>query len=229
LQERAYAGRLAEANAALAKAQRERARLSRDLHDGSIQSLYAVGLHLRSARRQVLPAERELGAGLAECQRLVKASILELRDFLLQLKEESGPTRTFREVMDEWVRRLRRISSEEIDLAAGPDSDSLPPRVVIELVQVAREAVSNAMRHAEADRIVVTLGQVKEGSGEWALEIEDDGKGWREEPVSGVGFRSMRERAAEIGGRMEIRSRPWAGTRVRVTFEVDEARSGRQE
>ncbi len=226
LRERSYARQLAEANAALAKVQRERERLSRDLHDGSIQSLYAVGLHLRSARRQVSAAEQELGTGLAECQRLVQTSILELRDFLLRLKEESGPTRTYREVMDEWVRRLRRISSEDIELVAVPGSDALPARVVIELVQITREAVSNAMRHAGADRIVVTLGPVATDEREWALEIQDDGSGWREEPASGVGFRSMRERAAEIGGRLEIRSQITDGTRVRVVFDMEVLRLG---
>lgn len=228
LRERAYADRLSEANAALAKAQRERARLSRDLHDGSIQSLYALGLHLRHARRQVAPSQVELGSGLAECQQLVQGSIVELRDFLLQLKEEAGPARTYREVVEEWVRRLRRISSEEIDLTVEPASDGLPSRVVLELVQITREAVSNAMRHGGAERIGVTLKQGPVGRMDWVLEVVDDGRGWApgNEPKPGIGFRSMRERAKELGGEIEITSRVLGGTTVRVCFGSGDAGVG---
>jgi signal transduction histidine kinase len=94
----------------------------------------------------------------------------------------------------------------------------LSPRVVIELVQITREAVSNAMRHAGAERITVRLQRREDVEAGWVLEVVDDGKGWSEAPTAGVGFRSMRERAAELGGTLEIRSEPVGGTRVRVTL-----------
>lgn len=218
VRERSYAEQLAEANRALARSQHERECLSRDLHDGSIQSLYAVGLHLRHTRRRWAGGADDVESHLVECQKLVQDAIVELREFLLRLKDDSEPAGTYAEVLEEWLRRLRRVTLMELELTVGEGADRLPSRTVVELVQITREAVSNAIRHAEAQKISIRLARPSAEAADWVLEVCDDGKGF--DPGAsvgtGLGLRTMRERAEELGGRLEwVRG---TGTTLRVCF-----------
>jgi signal transduction histidine kinase len=210
---------LREANLRLTHAERERARLSRDLHDGTVQSLYAVGLHLQHARNHLANADREGLVGVDEGSRLVQETIVELRGFLLALKEEDLNQRTFRQLLDGLVQRLRRTTRVEYESAACEESDSLSPRSVVHLINISREAVSNALRHGQPTRIQISFDQSPE-SGRMVLEIRDNGRGF--DPLTanrdGLGMLTLRERAAELGGTIELRSSPGDGTVVRVEF-----------
>jgi signal transduction histidine kinase len=211
---------LREANLRLTQAERDRARLSRDLHDGTVQSLYAVGLHLQHARNHLADADREGLDGVDEGSRLVQETIVELRGFLLALKEEDLNQRTFRQLLDGLVQRLRRTTRVEYDSAACDESNSLPPRSVVHLINVTREAVSNALRHGQPTRIQISLDQ-SPASGRMELEIRDNGRGF--DPLTanrdGMGMITLRERAAELGGTIEVRSSPGDGTVVLMEFD----------
>lgn len=208
---------LRQANERLEQSQRERARLSRDLHDGTIQSLYAVGLHLQHAGRHLGTAPDKTATGLEDGQRLVQDTIVELREFLLTLHDERGPAQTFAQTIEALFVRLRRTTPVDFELAVAPEAGRLPARTVVQLVNVVREAVSNALRHGRPAEVTVTLRPAEAGL---RLEITDNGAGFELADVNGGGYglRTMRERAAELGGQLNVRSAPGTGTTVRLDF-----------
>jgi signal transduction histidine kinase len=95
--------------------------------------------------------------------------------------------------------------------------DGLAPEYQHELLRIAQEAVSNALRHAHPARVIIVLN---EDAAQWTLAVRDDGRGMTLMPElyaqQGYGLANMRERAGAIGGKFEITSRPGEGTRVEV-------------
>jgi signal transduction histidine kinase len=216
--EAAAAAQLALAHGELSRLSRERERLSRDLHDGTIQSLYAVGLHLQHAQRHLTAAPEKAAHGLEDGRHLVQDTIVELRQFLLALQDERGtPGQTFGEAMESLLPRLRRTTPVEFDLEVAPAAGALPARVVLQLVNVVRECLSNALRHGRPGRIGIAL---RRGAGIYCLEVSDDGQGFEPAKVAGGGFglRTLRERAAELGGTLAVTSAPGHGASVRLEF-----------
>ncbi len=250
LTETAVAENLRGLNAELAAATKERARLSRDLHDGTIQNLYAVGLELGQARALIKAdpprAEAELGHTLTTLQ----AAITELRQFVLELEPEAWQGQTVRNALDSLLARLRRTTALEFHLSISPVADALPAKTAIHVLQLVREGLSNVLRHADARNVWVELGRSGRreeahdllgtqvagtvmgsqslltsapigGEGAWTLEIRDDGRGFDVPTKAGNGGRGLRnflERAAELGGRCEVRSAAGTGSRIMVTF-----------
>lgn len=207
------------ANAELSRAARDRARWSRDLHDGTIQRLYAVGLHLQFARRHVADPQSKAAHGVDEGQRLVQDTIVDLRQFLLSLRPEPTTHRTFRYVMNDIITGLQRTTPVEFALAADPASDALSTRTVIHLANVVREAISNALRHGEPSHVSVTLRSSGRPN-HFQLEIYDNGCGFDPERSDngGFGLLTMRERAAELKGTFSMKTTSGKGTRIIIEF-----------
>lgn len=179
----------------------ERNRLARELHDALTQSLF--GLRLR------LEAGDNAGASS-----LLDDIFAELRSLILQLRppalEVDGLVPSLAKHLDV-VGRTHGISTR---LAAGPVGD-LTPDVEQALFRIAQEAITNVVRHAGASEAAVSLERV---DGSIVLEVTDDGQGFdpEEHAISSrrLGLVSMRERAADLGGSLIIRSAPGAGTTV---------------
>ena len=112
-------------------------------------------------------------------------------------------------------RRMSRARYEvDLDLGDGFPTE-ISERAGRELIRVVQEALTNVRRHADARRVRVELG----ADGDLAyVEVTDDGRGFdTREPRTGVGQHSMRQRAWELGGELEVESEPGRGTRVRLT------------
>ncbi|MCP5517125.1 MAG: sensor histidine kinase [Verrucomicrobiales bacterium] len=218
LKESRQAAELREARDALRGVQRERERLSHDLHDGAIQSLYAVQLGLTRAAGEVLSHLPETGRRLAGSRASLDAVIGELRQFLARLRAVE-PTRDscgLAAVLDSTVRRLQPASTARIDLCCDRAlSDRLDPVQAVHLASFAREALSNSLRHARAGRITVRLTGGESGL---VLEVRDDGCGIVAGtlPGGGLGMETMRRRAALLHGHFECESNPGEGTTVRL-------------
>jgi signal transduction histidine kinase len=192
----------------------ERERISEDLHDGLLQSLYAVGLGLetckslmkRNSKRATQTLERAVGQ-LNAVMREVRNFIAGLESELLQGGDLSGA--------------LRAV----VESLAGPEG--LPFRVAIDdqatrhisreqglhVLNVVREAVSNSLRHSKASRRTVSLRRLKHVI---RITIRDNGIGFFPKAAigSGHGLRNMSARARRIGGRLTIDSKPKQGTRI---------------
>lgn len=209
--------RLQEALLGLESARRERERLSHDLHDGTIQSLYALQLGLSRAADQARGTQPWLGVRLAEYRQNLTAMIGELRGYILRHEAEDGPKGDLGGVLASLVDRLRSTTESELRTEISADAARrLSGPQAVHLANLAREALSNSMRHAQARHIHVALRMEDDRV---VLEISDDGRGFAPllAPQGGFGLTSMRRRAAEAGGELDLNSRPGQGCRIRVT------------
>lgn len=209
--ERLEAERRAGTSAALEAQERERSRVALDLHDEVNQALTGLLLRIEAARRKAPP---ELSEELAETGAVASRAMEEL----LALARHLRPTT----LDDLGLRAALATLTEEIgnrsDIVAVFESDgefsTLPAESQLVAYRIAQEALSNAVKHAEAEHVRVRLLRVEKGL---ELRVSDDGRGFdldRGEP--GLGVAGMRERALLVGGRLEIDSEPAAGTRVRL-------------
>lgn len=189
----------------------ERQRIARDLHDHALQDVYAAGLFLQELESK-LPAA--LQGDLHRAQEALKTAQRRLREWLYSLQEPQTDqdidlTHALAAIVDE----ARRISGANITLHV----DNLPAwnaQRAAHLLSFVREALANAIRHAESPDIEVRLR--REGD-QIRLEIIDYGRGFVQPVQPGFGLRNMRERALLLGGKMYIDSRPGQGTRVVLT------------
>jgi signal transduction histidine kinase len=207
----AQAGRLAVAD--------ERDRIGRDLHDGIIQSLYAVSLSLEDVPELMVDSRQEAARRVDDAIDSLHLAIRDIRNFIYGLRPEAVDGR-------EVVAGIAALAQDvgdgglvevvtTLDSAADP---GLTPENGVELLSLVREALSNATRHAGARRIDVQLATTIDGL---ELVIADDGVGFDLAQAGGQGHHglaNMGVRAAAIGGRLDIQTKPGAGTRIRVSL-----------
>jgi signal transduction histidine kinase len=194
----------------------ERNRLARELHDAVTQRLFGVVLAAESATT-LLGRDPAAAAGeLARVREQARGAMDELRAVVFELRPASLEAEGLAAALRKHVDVLRRVSGSRIALRVGD-----PPRLGADdagqVFRIAQEALQNALRHADADHIDVRL---ENGDGRLRLSVADDGRGFdvAARAVRGrrLGLTSMEERAAELGGQLEIDSRPGEGTRVRL-------------
>jgi signal transduction histidine kinase len=191
----------------------ERKRIARDLHDGVLQDLSyttaAIGMIMLQAEDTKL--KEQLQAAIDAVRRGAQG----LREVVNDLRIEDEEGRPFTEIVESLVRLNRTMARGiEISLEMGEQVPSAPlGETGTQVSRVIQEALTNARRHSGAQRISVSL----EMDGEDLItEVSDDGRGFGPGTVPGVGFGSMRERAALIGGELKIESGMERGTSVRL-------------
>jgi PAS domain S-box-containing protein len=196
----------------------ERTRLARDLHDSVTQTLYSTNLfadaaHLAMSTGRTDTATKHLDA----VRELIWQAMLEMRLLLFELRppllEEIG-------LVGALESRLESVETRVgLPIEFRVDGDrQLPPTVESELYLVALEALNNIAKHAQANRVTVHLRLDEERC---RLVIQDDGSGFDPEAAGrggGQGLRSMQERVAQLGGRLDLETAPGQGTTV--TIEV---------
>ena len=211
------------ANSKLLLAYRERESLSRDLHDGSIQNFYALGLHLHRVQALFDGHPKQAQSELKESVAMLDYSIEALRQFILTSGIDNLKEHTLTLAIEALVMRLRRTTETKFDLRLDAAIGTLSPQAGVQLINIVREGISNALRHAKAKRITISLERIPQSEGEpgrWNLQIADDGGGFDVKRVNGhgSGLRNMASRATELGGKCDIQSTPGAGARVTVEF-----------
>lgn len=216
-----------EARDALAAAQQEREKFSRDLHDGTIQSLYAIQLGLghtvQRLEAEPASARRELDAVRSELDTV----IAEIRRFIT-VEESAGKAVDFCGVLRALVERARAGTTAQIEVRCDPGADDdLSGAEAVQLANITREALSNGLRHAKPQRMEIALRSER---GTVVLEISDDGVGF--DPTAparrGAGLASMAARAQEMGGTLDIQSSPGRGTQVVVRVPVSSPNASEQ-
>ena len=193
----------------------DRERIAKELHDGAIQALFAVGMGLQGSA--ALAASEELRGRLQDAVEEVDRVIRDLRNYIFGLRPGILADRQ----LDQALHRLVEEFGQRTGVVAIAEVD---PQVAAELasqagdvVQLAREALSNVSRHAEAATCRVSLYRAEAGG---VLEVDDDGRGFDPGAATGAGqgLRNLRERAERLGGQAKIHSIPGEGTRVRITI-----------
>jgi signal transduction histidine kinase len=211
-----YAGLYRQASERLLTAHEdERSRVARDLHDGVGQTLTAVVLMLDAAETELRSGpDASADHGLTSVRRaqtLATAALEETRDVAARLR----PTRIHEIGLGAAIRNLAALAGVPVDVRFGPDvlpPGMLPPEREIEVYRIVQEAIGNAARHSGATRIWIE-GRVADGAVRMA--IGDDGVGFDESAIQrGLGLAGMQERAAILGGTLDVRSIRGAGATI---------------
>jgi PAS domain S-box-containing protein len=207
---------LQESERRLRRSLEEREQLGRDLHDGIIQSIYAIGLGLQECRNLIkldpALAEARLTRAIADSNAVIR----DVRNFIVGLEPEALKGPEFQTALQSLVSTLSAGQSARFLFDIDPRAaDLLNARQAAHLLQIAREAMSNSLRHAQAKTTRVSL---KRQNGCLRLEVNDDGIGFEQQSRAGRGhgLRNIAARAAELLARSEIISAPGQGTRLRV-------------
>jgi signal transduction histidine kinase len=190
----------------------ERERIAQDLHDGSIQSLYAVSLALEDTEELMEMDPATAALRIDHAIETIHGTIQEIRDFILGLDPEARSAVDLLAGLTALAAEFERSTPIEVELASDPDV-SLDPDETLQLIQLTREAMSNVARHARASTVTVN---VEHRRNVLRLSIIDDGRGFdtSEGPRPGHhGLTNMHARAESLGGSLTIAS-DRDGTRV---------------
>jgi signal transduction histidine kinase len=198
------------------RAVQERQRLARDLHDSVSQALYAIVLDIATAQRIGGADPTRLEAILKDAHSLAEAGLAEMRALIFELRPEFLNQEGLVGALQRQVAAVRARHQLSITLNATDEPEAVPA-IKEALYRVGQEALNNAAKHAGAQAVVITL---EASAGELVLRVRDDGRGFHpgKSFPGHLGLRSMRERAASVGGVVAISSAPGQGTEV--TFRV---------
>jgi signal transduction histidine kinase len=205
----------------------ERLRISRDLHDGIIQSIYAVSLSLEEAVDTIETDPGEAAGRIDRAIDRLHTTISDIRTFIVGLGPESGSD--LAETLRSMARELLVGSgvSLEDDLGGATAVErGLPPEAVHELVQIAREAISNVARHSGATQARL---QLVADAGQATLTVADNGAGFDPATPLGsghFGLANLRDRAAAVAGTLSIESAEATGTRIIVRLPLARSETG---
>jgi two-component system nitrate/nitrite sensor histidine kinase NarX len=211
--------RLASRDRELAIAE-ERNLLAQELHDSIAQSLAFLNLQTQMLRQAVSGCDQaETMRTLGEIEAGVRESYADVRELLVHFR-----TRVAEGDLEHGIRtlvaRFMHQTGVHVDFEATGTAVSLAPDDQLQAMHILQEALSNVRKHAGATRVEVAL----ERGPDYAITVRDNGRGFEagalESAADHVGLKIMRERAARIGGRVGVRSRPGAGTEVVLHLPV---------
>lgn len=184
---------------------RERDRIGMELHDGVIQSVYAVGMKLEIMRGQfpMTPEQEKQYQGIIEDLNQI---IEDIRLYIRNLRTARDEQATFGQRLDNLARHFKDFSQVDVVLDVPSSLRTLTEKQRHSLSQIAREALSNVARHAEATQVRV---KVREAGSNLVMTISDNGKGFNPDEIdnpSSFGLRNMDQRARRLGGTLLIES-----------------------
>jgi signal transduction histidine kinase len=198
----------------------ERQRIGMDLHDGIIQSLFAVGLNLEYIDGQL--ADGDVGGARDRLRGAIGALngvIGDIRAYILDLRPRRFEGESLAAGLQELLAEFRANTLIDVALTVEPGADQgLPAPARQALFHIAQEALSNAAKHSRASRVEVRLTSA---DGFITLRLRDDGHGFDPRAVErrmGHGLVNMQDRAHAQGGTVTVEGRPGEGTEVEVTL-----------
>jgi two-component system NarL family sensor kinase len=198
----------------------ERAHLARELHDGTSQTLVSAKLLIESALAQG-QAGRMAAAPLESALSRLNDALGEVRGISHRLRPALLDTLGLPAALQHLAAEVGQASGVAIAAPVHGAPRPLPDVVVTVLFRIAQEALTNIVKHARAARVELALEFA--GDGGLSLALTDDGEGFdvlavQRDPRRGLGLRSMRERLAAVGGRLEIESSPGHGVQLRAAL-----------
>jgi len=199
----------------------ERSRLSRELHDGILQTLLSVDIQLDVLRRKVSQVPEQAAAALGTLQQTVRNETEELRRIVTDLRPLRVQSADLVDLMRGFAERFRNESGLALDLLIDSAELQVPDRVCRDLFQIYRESLHNIKKHARATHIVVKLWQ---DDSRVVLVVDDNGEGFSfagrftgdELDRLRLGPISIKERTRSVGGLLTVESSPGHGARLIV-------------
>jgi signal transduction histidine kinase len=201
----------------------ERSRISREIHDGILQTLLSVDIQLDVLRRKVPHDPEKAVSGLTSLQQTVRSETDELRRMVTDMRPLKVQSADLVDLMRGFAERFRNESSLALDLLIDAAELQIPDRICRDLFQIYRESLHNVKKHAHASHVVVKLWQ---NDSQVALVVDDNGEGFSfagrftgdELDRLRLGPISIKERTRSVGGVLTVESTPGHG--ARLTIEV---------
>lgn len=194
----------------------ERTRLARELHDSVTQSLFSIDLHARAIATHLTRNPEKARAQIRQLRQITQESLQEMRSLILALRPASMTDPTLVEALGHLIERVRQPNGPEIRLHTQ-GNQKLPTDMEIGLFRITQEALRNALKHAKARNITITLMIAEDRV---IVQVTDDGQGFDlgalpADPHA-FGLVGMRERAELLGGYLKVASQRQAGTSIEV-------------
>lgn len=208
-------------------AMEERRRLARDLHDSVTQSLYSLSLLSETARRTAEQGDHKaaydyisrLGELAKQCQKEMRLLVHEMRPSVL---EKEGLAGALQARLDAVERHSGIRAHLDVEI-----KQRLSPSVQLQYYRVAEEALNNALKHAEATSVRVSIRADHDSV---SMEINDNGRGFDQQAATasgGFGLIGMRERIEKLDGQLEVETKPGKGTSIRVHLPTGNGKNGK--
>jgi signal transduction histidine kinase len=210
-----------------------RKKLARDLHDGPTQSVSAIAMRVNFARRLMERDTKAASEELYRIEELARRTTKEIRHMLFTLRPLVLESQGLVATLESMAEKTKETFNQDVAIQADPRVvDALEANKQAVVFYIAEEAVNNARKHAQAERIWVRLKMLREGMS--LLEVEDDGVGFDVNVVGStyenrgsLGMINLRERTDLVNGVLRIDSAPGRGTRVQVVIPLNEEAADR--
>ncbi len=187
----------------------ERKRLARELHDETGQALTSILLGLKAVEDAKDDAEKDAAA--AELRELVVSTLQDVRRLAVELRPKALDDFGLQAALERLAQTFTEQIGIETDVEASLGDERLPPEVETALYRLVQEALTNVVKHSRASHVSISL--VRKSHSVSAV-IEDDGVGFTEPSRDGLGLIGMRERVGLLDGRLDVETRPGAGTTI---------------
>jgi signal transduction histidine kinase len=202
----------------------ERERIGMDLHDGIIQSIYAVGLTLEHSSLLLDDDAESAKSRLRYAIDALNQTIRDIRNYIMDMRPQRMKAHDLAESLRQLVREFRANTLVEVKLEMVPDvEDVLDEGTSTALFHIAQEALANAAKHATASELKVQVEIVRK---QVSLKVCDNGVGFAPDQIDrllGHGLSNMTLRAQAVGGKLEVTSKPMDGTVVHALFPFKKA------
>ncbi len=206
----------------------ERQRIGMDLHDGIIQSIYAVGLNLEFVQAQIGDGELDAAqAHLQQAMEALNATTRDIRAYILDLRPSRFQGDNLMIGLERLLAEFKANTLMAVTFTAQAKADArLTPDARLALFHITQEALSNAVKHSRASGVDVRLALEADTV---VLSVRDNGQGLVEAQVerrTGHGLDNMRERAQTVGGTLTIRPDAAGGTEVHMAVPATQSPAG---
>ena len=207
----------------------ERARLAREMHDSLAQVLGYVNTKAQAVQELLRAGQVERAAAqIGQLGQAAREAYVDVREHLLSLRTTLKPDQGLLDTLRPYLERWQEGSNVPVRLEVAPEAEVaaalrvLPPTAELQLLRIIQEALGNVRKHAAATAATVRLAVAGD---ELTVAVEDDGAGFNPDALGPsafprFGLAGMRERAEAVGGALELRSTPGAGTRVLVRLPL---------
>ena len=202
----------------------ERARLSRELHDGFAQLVAYLLVRIDTVEDLVTAERREQALSELERMRSVTDDLYQdVRESISELRTRVS-ARGLPATVHEYVEAFEDRHGLEVHIEGEQVALDLPPLIAFQLLRVIQEALANVRKHAQAHHVWITFAQPEQR--QLRMTIRDDGQGFDQEAVGATvgkrsfGLASMRERAESLEGALAVESRPGEGTQIEMTIPL---------
>ncbi|MGH9865329.1 MAG: sensor histidine kinase [Candidatus Acidiferrales bacterium] len=204
----------------------ERSRISRDLHDGILQTLLSLNIQFGVLRRKLPQAPEQVGSDLASLEKTVREEGDDLRQMVKDLRPLRVESADLREMMYSFAERCHDESGVVVDLFLEENDLRAPDRICREVFQIYRESLNNIKKHARASHVVVKLWQ---DDTKIFLVVDDNGQGFsfagkfesEELDRLRLGPISIKERTRTVGGVLTVESNPGHGARLTIEIPLN--------